>query len=346
MTAATFERTTESAGEIPSKGTLPMAANTRVLRGTIACVDADGRAVAGTDGSGLNAVGKFAESYANLTTSSSGGAAGAIDAEIQYGVFGWNYTGTAPKAGQVVYVVDNQTVSIDSDSGQRGIAGYCSELIEGQCWVWMGPHVVAQIVIAATEASQLDTAQTDIDALQANALTANATLWIPFNAYTADDGTPLAKFADSSSATFGLNVADSEALCVRWNNHATPGTIRTTVSLPPDLDDTAAAQLEFLCSKTGATAGDATILTVAAYIITAGDLHDADSNCGGDTGALTGNATAKTTAVLSRTLAAADIPENARLLNITVTPKAGTLGTDDLLMHETRLRYTKKMLVA
>jgi hypothetical protein len=75
-------------------------------------------------------------------------------------------------------------------------------------------------------------------------------------------------------------------------------------------------------------------------------LHDADSNCGGVTGALVGNATAKTTAVLSLTLAAADIPANARSMTFTVTPTAGTLGTDDLMVHSVRLRYKRKQMTS
>ena len=344
MTATSYDRTTEFAGTIPSKGTYPVAANTRLLRGTIAVLNADGRA--DNVAAGLNACGKYASQYNNLSTSSSGGAAGAIDAEVQFGVFGWGYTGTAPKPGQVVYAVDNQTVSIDSDTGSRGIAGYCTELTDGLCYVWMGPHVVAQIVIASAEASQLDQAQADIDALQANALTASGTINIPLTSLTTSDATPLGKFASEAAATFGLNIADSEALCVRWNNHATPGTALACVGLPPDLDDTEDVLIEALVSKSGATVGDATTLGIAAYMIAAGDLHDSDANCGGTTDAVVGDATAKTTDTLTLTISAANVPANARLLNLAITPTAGTLGTDDLLLHELRVRYTRKLLAA
>ena len=60
------------------------------------------------------------------------------------------------------------------------------------------------------------------------------------------------------------------------------------------------------------------------------------------TNALAGAAAAKTTALLSHTIVAADVPALARSMTFTVTPTAGLLGTDDLMLHEARLRYTRK----
>jgi hypothetical protein len=346
MAATASPRNTEFAGLVPARSTIGMATTELALRGTIACVNAGGYAVEGAAADGFNAVGKFSATFDNRVTAPEGGANAAIDAEIEHGVFGWAYTGTAPKPGQVVYVYDNQTVAIDSDSGSRGIAGYCSELRNSKCYTLMGPTVVAQIVIAAAEAADLDTAQTDIDALQVDAATTNSVVRVPLTSLTKSDATPIGKFADGADTTFGLNIADSKALCVRWNNHATPGTALCQVELPPDLDDAAAINLEFLCSKSGATLGDATTITIAAYIISAGDLHDADTDCGGVTNALVGNATAKTTALLTRVIAAGDVPAAARSLTISVTPTAGKLGTDDFLLHSIGVRYTLKIQVA
>lgn len=347
MTATAIERLTPFAGTVPAVGTLPIAANVLLLKGTIVAVNATGYAVVGVDdNNAFPAVGIAKSTVDNRTTAPNGGGAGAEKIDVLFGVHGVAFTGTTPVPGQVVYVVDNQTVSLDADSGTRGIAGYVSEVIGSTCYVQFGPTIAGQIVIAASEASQLDTAQVDIDALQADVATAYAQVEIPLASFTTSDATPLAKFADGATTPPGLTLADSETLALRWNNHATPGAALTQIALPYDLDDAATATLEFLCSKSGATVGDATTLTIAAYIISAGDLHDADSNCGGVTGALVGNATAKTTAVLSRTIAAADIPANARSMFISVTPTAGTLGTDDLLIHSARLRYTRKMLTS
>jgi hypothetical protein len=347
MTAIAHARNTTTAGQFPSKGTLAVAANTLCFRGTIACVDSDGRTTPGALNAGLNAAGIYASTYDNRTTAPDGGGAGAIDAEIEYGVFELLYSGTAPTSGAVLFVLDNQTVTLDSNGGARGIAGQCVEVTAtGKCTVWMGPHVVGMIAVGAVVAADLDTAEAAIDVLEVDAATANAYVHIPLTSFTAADGTPLAKFASGDDTTFGLNIADSEALCIRWNNHATPGTALCQLSLPVDLDDAAPAQLEFLCSKSGATIGDATTLTLTAFITAAGDLHDADLNCGGVSDALVGDATAKTTKKLTRTIAAADIPESAHSLTFTVTPTAGKLGTDDLLLHSARLRYTRKVQTA
>jgi hypothetical protein len=163
---------------------------------------------------------------------------------------------------------------------------------------------------------------------------------IPLTSFTAADGTPLIKFASEDQATFGLNLADSESLCLRWNNHASPGTVLCEVHLPSDLDADTDLTLNFLCSKSGATDADDTVLTIAAYVIASGALHDSDANCGGATGALVGTATAKTTATLSRTIAAADIPTGATRMSFSVTPSL--LGTDDLLVHDVWYTFTRK----
>lgn len=184
---------------------------------------------------------------------------------------------------------------------------------------------------------------TRLDALETDAATANASMSIPLASFLDADGDPLAKFVSAASPTFGFNLADSEALNLRWNNDATPGTALCQIAIPKDLDDTANAYLEFLCSKSGATLADATTLTIAAYIVAEGNLHDADANCGGVTAALVGDAAAKTTDKLSLTIAAADIPSGAESMTFTVTPTAGTLGTDDLMIHAVRLKYTRKI---
>jgi len=355
MTALAIERLTTFAGTVPARGTYPIKANVQIFKGGIVGLDTAGRAMPGdTIANGcVKVVGKASASYDNRTGSVLGGSAGVVDVEVEFGVF--EYVSAAgggddivsDDVGKVAFVVDDQTIALTNATDTRAIAGLVTEApTAGKAFIWMGPHVAAMLVIAAGEASQLDTAQTDIDALQADALTANAILHIPLTSFVDADGDPLAKFVSAGSPTFGFNLADSEALNLRWNNDATPGTALCQVSLPPDLDDTAAAELEFLCSKSGATVGDATTLTITAFIIAAGDLHDADANAGGVTNALTGNATAKTTAVLSRTIAAADIPANARSMTFTVTPTAGVLGTDDLMIHDVRLRYQRKLLAA
>lgn len=159
-------------------------------------------------------------------------------------------------------------------------------------------------------------------------------------------GAPLAVFADGASATPGLELTNSKAITVRWNNHATPTPVATSIPMPLDLDDSKAVVAHFLVSKTGATVGDATTITVAAYEQIPGALHDADTDFGGATGAVTGNATAKTIADLTRTLAAADIHAAPAAITLLFGPTAGTLGTDDALLHGAWLEYSAKLLTA
>ncbi len=354
MTALAIERMTNFAGVVPSRGTYPIKANTRIFKGSIVGLDTAGRAMpGGTIASGsVVIVGKASATYDNRTGSVLGGAAGACDVEVEYGVFQWDFKVgagddiAADDVGKVCFCSDDHTMALTNDTDTLPIGGLISEFRDSKPYVWMGPHVAALIVIAAAEASELDTAQVSVAALLVAAATANAVINIPLTSFTAADATPLAKFSSASTPTFGLNLADSEALNIRWNNDASPGTILAQFNIPPDLDDTAAAELEFLCSKSGATVGDATTLTITAFLIATGDLHDADADCGGVTDALVGNATAKTTKTLTRIIAASDIQPGARSMVITVTPTAGLLGTDDLMLHSARLRYTRKILTS
>lgn len=192
---------------------------------------------------------------------------------------------------------------------------------------------------------QVIDADTRLDALEADAGTANASFYIPLTSFLDADGDPLAKFVADNVGTAGFNLADSEAVNLRWNNYpSNPGlTVITQVGLPLDLDDTADMTLEFLCSKSGATVGDATKITYAAYLIAAGDLHDADTVVTGDTDALVGNATAKTTKKLTATIGAADVPSGAYSMTLKIFPKSGLIETDDFMVHAIRVHYTRKI---
>lgn len=329
MTALAENRLTDFAGLQPARGTYPIKAAVRIFKGAMVGVDSSGRAMpADTIANGCVAiVGKSSAEYDNRVGSAYGGLAGAVDVEVEYGVFGWDSAGSSDQLAaadslQPVFGVDDQTVG--KTASGRVPAGIMTEYREGQAWVFMGPAVVSFLRDAMAYTSR----------------------GIPLASFVDADGDPLAKFADGASTTPGFNLADSEAYGIRWNNHATPAAVLGQVSLPEDLDDDADMYLEFLCSKTGATLADATTLTTTAFLLAAGALHDSDANAGGATNAMVGDAAAKTTAVLSRTIAKADIPSGVRTMTFTVVPTAGTLGTDDIIIHEVRLRYRRKVLLA
>lgn len=158
MTALAAERTTSFAGLVPARGTYPIAANTIIYRGSLVALDSAGRAIpANTVANGaLKCVGKASSTFDNRTGSEAGGGAGAMNAEVEFGTFGWaTATGggddiAADDIGKVAYMVDDQTVALtDGGAGARRPAGVITEVRDGQIWVWSGPHVAALISGAA-----------------------------------------------------------------------------------------------------------------------------------------------------------------------------------------------------
>ena len=176
----------------------------------------------------------------------------------------------------------------------------------------------------------------------ADTMVGAAVIELPLGSFTLLDGTPLAKFADGASATPGLDNTDSENLTIRWNNHATPTAVARQVGLPADLDVNYDMFFKAVVFKVGATIGDATVLTLGYLNVALGGLENADSDAGGDTGAVTGDLTSKTTQLLSRTIAHADIATPPANAFISVKPKAGLLGTDDFCISRMYIAYTRR----
>lgn len=340
MTATLTFRLTPTAGPIPARGTLPAAANKLFIGGGIVQVDASANATPAADGNGFPAAGIAAATYDNRTGSEAGGLAGDIDVEIEYGVFGFFYTGT-PVPGENAYVVDNQTVSDDSDSSARGVAGVVSEVRDGLCYVWMGPHVAALFSDDSAVEADVTQLQTDVDALQADALTAQAFVPLPITTWLAD-GAPMLAFADGTQN--GLALVDSEAIAFRFNPVGQDtSTLGTTVPLPPELDDAADIVLHVMCARIGAS-DVTTVLSGSAFFHTVGAAHTADAD------AITVDSAAidaATTVIeeITLTIAAADVPAAPCDLTILFAPSAA-LDADDLIVTSAWLEYTRKLLVA
>jgi hypothetical protein len=321
-TSTTVARQTIEAGPLPTRGTLSCAANQLIPRRTFVQIDSNGRArsPATNDASGLPAIGVADATYDNRTNSAfNSGLDDALDIEVQYGVFGWDYVGTAPLPRQTVFVVDNQTVSLDSADGTRGIAGICSETRDGQCFVFTGPHVKGA-------AGSPTRAKVEIPILSALVLAT---------------GVGVSAAAPATSVP-GTAIADTKSATVKWLAHATPAAFAIDVPMPADLDDTQDVVFHAHVSKSGATLADATKLTVSAFEVVPGALHDADVDMGGDTGAVVGNAAAKTVTELTLVLDKANVNAYPETLAVQVKPKAGTLGTDNLYLHAAWLEYTRK----
>lgn len=304
---------------VPARGTFGALANTFYAKGTMVGRDANGRAYsyATADASGNPLMGVSAASYDNRTGAESGGVNDSLDVEVEYGVIGYAYTGTTPKPGDRLYVVDNQTVSTSDNGGTRGFAGVCTEVqtISGtsRAFFQTGPiNALGTGVVGSTSAP------VNVPLLSALLLAT---------------GAPMAVFADGASSVPGVQITDSEIDSVRWNNHATPAAIVQTIFVPAPSDPAAPAVLHLIASKTGATLADAVTFDVAAFAVAVGDLHDADADFGGTSSAMTGNATAKTMQECTLTLTGANLPDTACVLTLSIKPTAGTLGTDDVCLH-------------
>lgn len=174
--------------------------------------------------------------------------------------------------------------------------------------------------------------------------TKQKTLPLRLGDFTLAAGVALATFADADSAVPGYAVDDGEAQGIRWNNHATPDPVFASALLPDDLKPNSDILVHAVCSKTGATGGDATTFTLTAFAHAVGDLRDADANMGGATGAIVGNATTKTIQKVTRTLLAANLPAAGGVLDLSLQPTDGTLGTDDITVHSVHLEYTAQEL--
>jgi hypothetical protein len=159
-------------------------------------------------------------------------------------------------------------------------------------------------------------------------------------------GAPLAIFANGASAVPGSALADSKAFAIQWNNNATLNGVVTSFLVPPDMDITQPATIYVRASKSGATTGDAVTFAVGLYNQVIGALHDADTNYGGTTAAMSGAATAKTVQSVSLAVLAADLAAFPASVTLTLKPTDGTLGTDDLYVFGVRVQYTRKLLVA
>jgi hypothetical protein len=366
MASTTTTRLTQTKGQFPSRGTFPIAANTRILKGIITQINASDQAVPGADGNGFLAVGKSSACYDNTTGSEAGGVAEALDCEVEYGVFGWKgEAGHLPTVGDVCYVADNQTVSTDSDSGARGIAGRCVEVRDSLYWVYMSPEVAAEISDIVSAQTDLDTAEaaldaleaevgdytggggaeadiatgvtqaeTDIAALEADVVSADNQWDLGLQkAVLAATGAPLVVFNDGVAD--GWDLVGSELIAYRFNVGST-GAIAITGVLPSDLDPTADLILHFVGAREG---GDdpTTVLTCTLFFHPAGAAYTADADCGGSSTAFDGATTVVTDETL--TIAAADIPAASTAFTLTIVPDAA-LDADDLLLIAVYGKYT------
>lgn len=303
MTATTVERLPKSAGAdgYPRCGTYPIAANTLLLKGTIVCQDSAGRAA--VPGPGRPAIGLSNQTYDNRTGSETGGAAGAIDAQVSYRVEGLKYEGTEPKPRQVVYVVDNQTVSLDSNGadGARGVAGVVTEVRDGLAYVMINPALSA----FADGPLAVD---------------------LPLGGFRLSSGAAIAAF--SAGVADGFQLADNEGFGIRFNDDST-AIIVGSVRLPESLPAGAAVTLHVRASRVGATDTAVELLTPGVFAARDGVAYDAGASLvTGNFGVMAG--ATKVVHELTKTVTGA---QGGDQLTITLAPVTANLANDDLIIH-------------
>lgn len=303
MSDATSELLPRFAGQIPGKGSFGIAANTLLYKGQTVTQDSAGRAA--VPGAGQNALGISSSTFNNRTGAPSGGAADAMIAEVEYGVFGRAYIGPAPRTGQVVYVVDNQTVSLDP-TGSRGIAGVCSETKNGYCYTFMGPVAIA-IAEALQGAQAID---------------------LPLGSFRLSTGAAIPAFASNSADGFVLDA--SEGFGIRINDDSTTIFVNQA-RLPESVPAGSTLTLHVLASRVGAADAAAATLTPHVFRNREGAAYDAGSDLvTGDFGLLSG-----ATKVVTELTKAIDQNSGAQagdVLSVTLVAAAG-LANDDAIIH-------------
>lgn len=337
MTATQTERLTEFYGNLPTRLSLPVAANVKILMGTLVAIDSSGRAIPGGSVAGRPCVGKAIATFDNT-----GGAAGAFLVEIECGVFAYEISG-AVAVGQTVWCLDNQTVIADSDSGARGVAGVIADTsypVSGSARVLVSPLAIGLFSDDSAVESAVLTLQGQVATLLANLESDAARVHVPLTAFRLTaDGAAIPAWADGTNA--GFSVVNSEILGIRWNpSQAT--SIIATLPLPADLDGAVDVVLQLTGFRIG-TSDAAMVLAVGAFMVAAGQAHNADANAGGNSTAFDGATNVLTTETL--TLALADVPAPPALLTLTIAPDAA-LDADDFVLTGVELLYTRAALEA
>lgn len=133
LSVADLERMTETLGLLPARGTYPIAANTKIYKGSLVGLNSSGQAIPATAfATCKRVVGKASSTYDNRTGSTLGGLAAAVNVEVEFGAFNWANSAAgdaiaADDIGKLAYAVDDQTVALTSNGGLRPIAGIITE---------------------------------------------------------------------------------------------------------------------------------------------------------------------------------------------------------------------------
>jgi hypothetical protein len=340
---------------------IPMGASKEIFAGSLVCLDGTTRyAEHASDAANKVFVG-VAREYKKDVAAAAGTESILVRQRGRFLLDYYEADAAQEDVGKSVFVKDDQTVALAASVSHLIYAGVICEIESvTQVWVDIYPALLQTDVAthvadssAAHAASAISAAagglaipantQLALAEIYQNILSAQGIIPIP-TPYFSAAGVALAVFADGASDVPGFCVT-AKGMGVRWNNHAAPLPVAAKVLVPPDADITADMTFHAITAKVGATAGDLTKLTIEVFNNVVGALYDADTDFGGDTDAMI-NASTKTIQHVTRALALANLAAYPNLMEITIKPKAGTLGTDDLIMFGAFIVYQKKLLTS
>jgi predicted RecA/RadA family phage recombinase len=269
-----------------------MAAGELVLKGCFVSLDASGNAIAPV-------AGRDAYGVAISTVDNRLGIAGDRRAEVYFGPHEF-LTSDTILPGQVVYMVDNQTVSV-TEAGSFGLAGVATEQkTSGKVTVLVSPATIA-------------------------AVRGSAQVFVPVGALRLSTGAAIPAF--SNGVADGFEYSSTKALGLRINDDSTTVFVGECVT-PASLPLGASCKMIVYAAKVGTT--DTTgSLTPHVFTAAVGVAYDAGSDLvSGDFGNLT--ATTKVITRLTKTLTSA--PTAGSLVSFSLVANAA-LANDDLIIY-------------
>ena len=333
MTALSADKNVKSKGTggEPVSLELPVGAGETIYKGSLVCSNATGYAVVGSTSTTLTAVGIAKEAVDN-----SAGADGALTVEVERGCFRFENS----SAGDAIaiaqrydpcWIVDDQTVAKTNGGSTRSIAGLIFDVDSYGVWVMVGASLILDYSAMGTD---LDAAETDIDALEAHQVSTDHVVNISLYDFrevdaNGDVGAIAANGGILASDTTPIMRGDAnQAAEISWvADDVDP--IACQISLPDNFDGSADVVLEAVVSS--GTTDDADIAVETSWDA-ATQVADAFVEAG----------KSATPHVNSATIAAADVPDAADRVTIILTPPAHS--TDAIQLHGLKLKYTGKAL--
>ena len=174
------------------------------------------------------------------------------------------------------------------------------------------------------------TATVDVDLWPTMTRDDSGYIFVPLGGMTLEDGTAIGKFSDGASATPGIQQVSNKEQVLRWNNYSQATKVGASVVMPGDLDGTQDVTLHWLAKMSGST--DSPTIEHEAY------FNAGDTDCAGTDDEIDGE---DTLTEYNATIQASNVPSPPAALTVIFGPKAGEIGTDDVLVYGFWIEYNR-----